>query len=115
MRAQLGHGAFERPEVVDHGLIDQDVPIGQIQDAFLGLALPQAPDDLERRVGLAGAGGHDQQHPVLATGDGFDRAVDGVELVVARGSGRRIVGLGDLADLGRPALPHAVARPEINR
>jgi hypothetical protein len=51
---------------------------------FLGPGLPQPPDDLEGGVGLAGAGGHDQQDALLAAGDGFDRAVDGVELVVAR-------------------------------
>jgi hypothetical protein len=85
VRAELGHRALERPEVVDHGLVDQDVAIGQEQDALcLGAALPQPPDDLEGGVGLAGAGGHDQQHAVLAARNGLDRAVDGVELVVAR-------------------------------
>lgn len=39
-RGQLGHRRTERPEVVDHRLVDQDVPVGQEQDAFLALGLP---------------------------------------------------------------------------
>ena len=34
-RRQLGHRRAEGPEVVDHGLVDQHVAIGQEQDAFL--------------------------------------------------------------------------------
>ena len=49
--------------------------------AFSGF--PQTPDDLEGGVGLAGAGGHDQQQALLAFGDGFDDPVDGFDLVVA--------------------------------
>jgi hypothetical protein len=113
--AQLGHRTLERPEVVDHGLVDQDVPIGQEQDAFLGAALPQPPDDLESGVGLASAGGHDQQRSVLAAGHRLHSSVDGVELVVARGLGRRVVMLGDLAHFGRPALPGTVACPQFRR
>ena len=45
---------------------------------------PQPPDDLEGGVGLAGAGGHDEQDAVLAARNGLDRAVDGDLLVVAR-------------------------------
>ena len=51
---------------------------------FLRAGFPQAPDDLEGGVGLAGAGGHDQQDAVLPLGDGFDGLVDGDALVVAR-------------------------------
>ncbi len=51
---------------------------------FLRPGLPQAPDDLEGGVGLAGAGGHDEQDAVLPLGDGFDGLVDGDALVVAR-------------------------------
>ena len=113
MGAELGHGTLERPEVVDHGLVDQDVPVGQEQDALLGAALPQPPDDLERGVGLARAGGHDQQRPVLAACHRLDRAVDSVQLVVAWGLGWRVVVLGDLAYFGRPAFPGAVTRPQL--
>jgi hypothetical protein len=63
--AELGHGALEGAKVVDHGLVNEDVAVGQEQDALFGAALPQAPDDLEGGVGFAGAGGHDQQHAVL--------------------------------------------------
>ena len=80
----LGHRLAERLEVVGLGLVGEDVAIDQEEDALLGARLPQPPDDLERGVGLAGAGGHDQQDAVLAAGDGLDGAVDGDELVVAR-------------------------------
>ena len=82
--AELGHGRAEGAEVVDHGLVDEDVAVGEEEDALLAAGLPQPPDDLEGGVGLAGAGGHDEQDAVLALGDGFDGRVDGVALVVAR-------------------------------
>jgi hypothetical protein len=69
------HHFTEGGEVLLHGLVDQDVAVGQEQDAFLGLGLPQPPDDLEGGVGFAGAGGHDQQHALLPLGDGFDGAL----------------------------------------
>jgi hypothetical protein len=80
----LGHRLAERLEVVGLGLVGEDVAIDEEQDALLGPGLPQPPDDLKGGVGLAGAGGHDQQDAVLAPGDGLHRAVDGDELVVAR-------------------------------
>ena len=82
--AELRHGGAEGPEVVDHGLVDEDVAVGEEEDALLASGLPQPPDDLEGGVGLAGAGGHDEQDAVLALGDGLDGGVDGVALVVAR-------------------------------
>ena len=33
--AELGHCRAERPEVVDHRLVDEDVAVGEEQDAFL--------------------------------------------------------------------------------
>ena len=33
--AELGHRRAEGAEVVDHGLVDQDVAVGQEQDALL--------------------------------------------------------------------------------
>ncbi len=81
---KLRHRRAERAEVVHHRLVDQHVAVGQEQDALLAARLPQAPDDLERGVGLAGAGRHHQQHAVAALGDGLDRGVDGVDLIVAR-------------------------------
>ena len=82
--AQLRHRRAERTEVVDHRLVDEDVAIGEEEDPFSPPGLPQTPDDLKRRVGLAGAGGHHQQDAVLALGDGLDRRVDRDALVVAR-------------------------------
>ncbi len=82
--AELGHRLPEGPEVVDHGLVDQDVAIGEEEDAFLAPGLPQAPDDLKGGVGLAGAGCHDEEDAILALGDGFDGLVDRDALVVAR-------------------------------
>ena len=81
--AELCHRRAERAEVVDHRLVDQHVAVGEEEDALLAAGLPEPPDDLEGGVGLAGAGRHDEQNAVLALGDGLDRGVDGVDLVVA--------------------------------
>ena len=77
-RAELGHCRAERPEIIDHRLIDEDVAVGKEQDALLAPGLPQPPDNLKRGVGLAGAGSHDEQDAVLALCDRFYRGVDGV-------------------------------------
>ena len=74
------------------GLIGQDVAVGEEQDARpprrlarqVPAALEQRPGDLEGDGGLAGAGGERQQDALLAGGDGFQRVLDGVVLVVAR-------------------------------
>ena len=114
----LGHRRAERLEVVRLGLVDQDVAVGEEQDALLDPGLPEPPDDLERGVGLAGAGRHDQQDAVLSVGDCLDRAVDGVELVV---TGRLagavvVVALGDdRQPIRRDLLPLAVSLPEFIR
>ena len=83
-RAELGHCRAEGAEIVDHRLIDKDVAVGKEEDALLAPGFPQSPDDLKSRVGLAGAGGHDEEDSVLAFGNGFYCCVDGVRLVVAR-------------------------------
>ncbi|MNG00503.1 hypothetical protein D3C84_834410 [compost metagenome] len=57
----LGHRLAEGLEIVVLGLVDQDVAVGQEENSLLLLGLPQPPDNLEGGVGLAGAGGHDQQ------------------------------------------------------
>ena len=85
---------------------------------FLRPGLPQPPDDLEGGVGLAGAGGHDEQDAVLALGDGLDGGVDGVDLVVARRLAAAVVEVvleDDLLGFGREALPGAIPRPELGR
>jgi len=48
------HGPTERLEVVVFGLEQQDVAVGEEQDALLDARLPQAPDDLKRGVGFPG-------------------------------------------------------------
>ena len=88
---ELRHRRAERAEVVDHRLVDQHVAVGEEQDALLAARLPQPPDDLKGGVGLAGAGRHDEQDAVAALGDGLDRGVDGVDLVVARGLAAAVV------------------------
>ena len=65
-RTELGHCRTERPEIIHHRLIDEDIAVGKEQDAFLAPGLPQPPDNLKRGVGLAGAGSHDEENPVLA-------------------------------------------------
>src|ERR1035437_4974668 len=83
-RTELGHCRAERPEIIHHRLINEDVAVGKEQDAFLAPGFPQPPDNLKRGVGLAGARGHDEENSVLALCDGFYRGVDGIGLIVAR-------------------------------
>ena len=112
----FSHRAAERLEVVDSGLIDEDVPVGKEQDALLQPSLPQSPDDLESRVRLPGSGRHDQQHSVLSQRDGLDRAVDGVELVVPgrlATAVRMEVVRDDLLRRVVETLPLAVAAPQL--
>jgi len=79
----LVHHFAKRSEVLLHGLIDENIAVGQEQDAFLCLGLPHTPNDLERGVSFARAGGHHQQHALLAFGNRFDGTIDGYTLVVA--------------------------------
>ena len=114
----LGHGRAERLEIVVPGLVGEDVAVDQEEDAPPGAGLPQPPDDLKGGVGLAGAGGHDQEDAVLAPGDGVDGAVDGDELVVARALAGTVVVivLGGDRLLGRGvAFGGAEPLPEFGR
>ena len=79
----LGHGRAKRLEVVGHRLVHQNVAVGEKQNAFLSFGFPQAPDDLERGKGLAGAGRHHQQYAVLPPGNGFQCFVDRQKLIIA--------------------------------
>ena len=115
-RAQLGHRRAERAEVVHHRLVDEDVAVGKEEDAFLAAGLPQPPDDLERGVGLARAGRHDEQDAVLALGDGLDRRIDGIALVVARRLAAAVIEVvlqDDFFFVRRDAFPLAVFGPEL--
>ena len=55
-----------------------------IENAFLALGFPQAPDDLKSGVGLADARGHDEKYAILAFGDGLDSLINRDALVVTR-------------------------------
>lgn len=73
---------------------------------------------MECGVGLAGARRHDQKHPVTPIGDGLDRGIDGVELVVARGLTATVVEIvlqDHLFCFIRKPLPGRVARPQVVR
>ena len=114
--AELRHRRAEGPEVVDHRLVNQDVAVGEKQDALLAAGLPQSPDDLKGGVGLAGAGRHDQQHAVLALGNRFDGGVDGIALVVAGRLAAPVVEVvlkDDLLLVRRQPLPRAVFFPQF--
>ena len=114
----LRHRGAEGLEVVRLGLVGEDVAIYQEEDALFSPRLPQPPDDLEGGVGLAGAGGHDEQDAILAASDGIDGAIDGDELVVARrfaGAVVVVVLRGDGHLRGLEAFGGAVALPKLLR
>ena len=79
----FGHRLAEGFEIVRLGLIGQDVAIDQEQDPFLRASFPKSPDDLECRVGLASARGHDQQDAIVAACDRIDGPIDRDALVVS--------------------------------
>ena len=113
---ELGHRPAEGAEIVRHRLIDEHVAVGEEQDALLASRLPQPPDDLEGGVRLARARGHDEQDAVLPLGDGLDRRVDGVSLVVARRLAAAVIEIvlkDDLLGFRRQALPGPIAPPQI--
>ena len=64
-------------------MVDKNVSVRKEQNSFHGLAAPETPDDVERRVGLSGTGSHYEQQAALSSANRFDGAVDGVALVVA--------------------------------
>ena len=73
---------LQRGEVLLDGLVHQDVAVRQIEYLALHAAFQKPVDDLKGGIGLAGSGGHHQQQPLLAPGDGVHRPVDGNPLVV---------------------------------
>ena len=80
-------------------LVDEDVAVGEVEDAGPAMlagavpaGVPQLPADLERDGGLAGAGRHrEQQAPPVALEDGLDGAVDRDLLVVALALADRVI------------------------
>ena len=81
---------------------------------FLRARLPKTPNNLERGVGLARAGRHNEQNTVVPFGDGLDRGVDRVHLIIARRFATSVVEIilkHDPLGFRRQTLPGAVARP----
>jgi len=113
----LRQGAAEGREIVGLRLVHEDVAIGEEQDALLDAGFPEPPDDLESRVGLAGARGHDQQISVLAPCNRLDGSVDGRNLIVTGllAASVHVVVLGDdLFCFGCNALPRTIALPKFS-
>lgn len=104
-------------EVAHHGLVHQDIAVGQKENAFFGTAFEQAPDDLEKRYKFCPClWKHDQQHAVLTSGNGFERAVDGMQLVVARHTVAVALVVSKAVDTGllrRPAFPLLIEGPQL--
>ncbi len=78
----LSHGGAKWLEIIDQGLVYQDVTISQIQNSACCFCFPQSPDNLKSCVGFTRSGCHDQQNTFLAACYGFDCAVDGFDLVI---------------------------------
>ncbi len=66
------------------GLVDQEVPVGQIQDAFPAPGFPQPPGNLESHEGLARAGRQVDQNALLSRQHCIHGCIDGSLLVIAR-------------------------------
>jgi hypothetical protein len=81
---ELRHGGAEGAEVIHHRLIDKDIPVSKEENALSTTCLPKTPDNLESGVGLAGAGGHNEEDPILPLGNGFDGLIDGDTLIITR-------------------------------
>ena len=81
-----GHRLFEMAEVAANRLVNQRRAVSEEQDAFLEAAFPKTVNDLKCRVSFSRASRHDEQMAVVAVvpSNGFDAAVDGNLLVVAR-------------------------------
>ena len=80
----LRYGIAEVPEVAVLCLISECCTIDEEQYALFLLRLPEPPDDLERRVGLAGPCRHDEHDAVLALCNCFYHAIYRIDLIVAR-------------------------------
>jgi len=105
-------------------VVDQDVAVGQIEDARVPAlppaALPELPNDLHRHERLARAGGQCEEEPLVPLEDGGDRSVDGGALVGA-GLLDRAVGVSERPVEGQEeplrhvvlddALPRPIAGP----
>ena len=80
----LGHGLVEGLEVVEHRLVDEHIAVGKIEHLAHTACTTQTIDNLEGGVGLSRTGSHDEEDALLSACHGFDGAVDGLALIVAR-------------------------------
>ena len=74
---------FQRGKILLNGLIYKDVSIRKIQHLALHSALKQAINDLKSSIGLAGAGRHNEQKPLLTASNCIYGAVNCNSLVIA--------------------------------
>ena len=88
-------GLFERGEVLQNTLVNQNVSVCQIQNSLFKVRTEQPVDDLKSCVCLAGSSSHDKQQSLLSSGDCFNGSVYGVSLIISWriSTLRRIVGL----------------------
>ena len=82
-KVHLMNDLFQRGKVLLNRLVNKIVAVSQVQDFLLHAAFQQTVYDLERCVGFASAGGHNQQNTVLPPCNSVYGAVDGNALVVA--------------------------------
>ena len=82
-KVHLMNDFFQWSEVLLNRLVNKVVAVSQVQDFLLHTAFQQAVYDLERCVGFACTGSHNQQNTVLPSCDSIHCAVDGNALVVA--------------------------------
>ena len=80
----LRHHFAERLEVLTHGLVDENITVSEIKDAFHASRCMQTMDDLESRIGLSRTRSHDQENPFFSTSHRLNHLIDGYALVVAR-------------------------------
>ena len=114
--AELGHRRAERPKIIHHRLINQDIAVGEEEDALFASRLPQSPDDLKCSIGLPGARGHHEQNTILSLGDGFDCSIDSVGLVVAGAFAAAVLEIvlqDDLLLVWTKSLPCPIFCPEL--
>lgn len=80
----LGHDRAEGLEIIDQGLVSENVAVNEEERALGFARLPETPDDLEDRVGFSGPCGHDEEEALVTFGNSLDDAVDRLALVIAR-------------------------------
>ena len=86
-KVHLVNDFFERGKILLNGLVYKNVAVSQIEDLALHAGLQQPVDDLERRIGFACAGRHNEQQPVLPSRNCADCPVNGNALIITRGIG----------------------------